>query len=34
MYGQLQNINPHQQIPPPLPSSLWGIEEGASSVGQ
>ena len=32
MYGQLQNINPHQQIP--LPSPLWGIEEGASSVGQ
>lgn len=34
MYGQLQNINPHQQISPPLPSPLWGIEEGASSVGQ
>ena len=33
MYGQLQNINPHQQIPP-LPSPLWGIEEGAGSVGQ
>ena len=28
MYGQLQNINPHQQIPPPPPHPYGVLKKG------